>query len=123
MLSTVEALEQIALQMAAVDRFPDHFLLLHVPHGIVQHLIQYPQRPQFPGSHIAQKGAVVAAVGPPVFLLPAAVAGGAVDKLIQPLRIIYAIVHRVIVVKAAVIFLGCFAVCDTFRAQIVNILH
>ena len=62
-------------------------------------------------------------MAPPVFLLPAAVAGGAVDKLVQPLRIIYAIVHRVIVVKASVIFLGCFAVCDTFRAQIVNILH
>lgn len=83
MLSTVEALEQIALQMAAVDRFPDHFLLLPVPHGIVQHLIQYPQRPQFPGSHIAQKGAVVAAVGPPVFLLPAAVAGGVVADILS----------------------------------------
>ena len=38
------------------------------------------QGPQFSGTHMAQVGAVVAAVGAPVFLLPAGVAGGAVDQ-------------------------------------------
>ena len=35
----MEALEQIALQMPAIDRFPDHFFLLIVPHRIVQYLL------------------------------------------------------------------------------------
>ena len=75
--SAVEALEQITLQMPTIDGLLDHFLLLIVPHGIVQHILQYTQSPQFFGAHIAQKGTVVAAVGTPVFLLPAGVAGGA----------------------------------------------
>ena len=56
--SAVEALEQIALQMPAIDRFPDHFFLLIVPHRIVQYLLQHTQGPQFPGTHMAQVGAV-----------------------------------------------------------------
>ena len=78
----MEALEEIALQMPAIDRFPDHFLLSLVPHGIVQHILQRTQGPQFSGAHIAQKGAVVAAVGPPVFLLPAVVTGSAVWSIV-----------------------------------------
>ena len=57
----VEALKQIALRMPAIDGFLDHFLLLIIPHGIVQHILQYTQGPQFFGAHIAQKGTVVAA--------------------------------------------------------------
>ena len=82
-LSALEALEQIALQVPAIDGFPDHIFLLLVPHGIVQHLLQHTQCPQFSGTHIAQKGTVVAAVSSPIFLLPAGVAGGAVDQLVQ----------------------------------------
>ena len=33
-LPAVEALEQIALQMPAIDGFPDHFFLLLVPHAV-----------------------------------------------------------------------------------------
>ena len=65
MFSAVETLEQIALQMPAVDGFPDHFLLFVIPHWIVQHILQHTQRPQFSGTHMAQIGAVVAAVGAP----------------------------------------------------------
>ena len=119
----MEALEQIALQMPAIDGFPDHSLLLLVPHGVVQHLLQHTQCPQFSGAHIAPKGAVIATVGPPVFLLPAGVAGSTVDQLVQLLRIVYAIVHREIILKAAVIFPGRLAAGDTRRAQICNILH
>ena len=86
----MEALEEIALQMPAIDRFPDHFLLLIVPHGIVQYLLQHTQCPQLSGPYIAQKGAVVAAVGAPVFLLPAVVTGSAVDELFQPGRVLHA---------------------------------
>ena len=78
--------------MSAIDGFPDGFLLLIVPHGIVQHILQRTQRPQFSGAHITQKGTVVTAVGPPLFLLPAGVARGAVDELVQLLRIVYAII-------------------------------
>ena len=119
----MEALEQIALQMPAIDGFPDHSLLLLVPHGVVQHLLQHTQCPQFSGAHIAPKGAVIATVGPPVFLLPAGVAGSTVDQLVQLLRIVYAIVHREIILKTTVIFPGCFAVGDALWAQICNILH
>ena len=77
----MEALEQITLQMPAIDGFLDHFLLFVIPHGIVQHIIQYTQCPQFSGSHITQIGAIVTTMGAPVFLLPAGVAGGAVDQL------------------------------------------
>ena len=119
----MEALEQIALQMPAIDRFPDHFFLLIVPHRIVQYLLQHTQGPQFSGTHMAQVGAVVAAVGAPVFLLPAGVAGGAVDQLVQLLRIVYTIIHREIILKTTVIFPGCFAVGDALWAQICNILH
>ena len=42
-LPAVEALEQIALQMPAVDGFLNHFLLLLVPHWIVQHILQHTQ--------------------------------------------------------------------------------
>ena len=73
----MEALEQIALQMPAIDGFLNHFLMFVIPHWIVQHILQHTQRPQFSGTHMAQIGAVVAAVGAPVFLLPAGVAGGA----------------------------------------------
>ena len=52
--SAVEALEQIALQMPAIDRFPDHFFLLIVPHRIVQYLLQHTQGPQFSGTHMAR---------------------------------------------------------------------
>ena len=93
MLSAVEALEQIALQMPAVDGFPDHFLLILVPHGVVQHILQHTQRPQFSGTHTAQIGAVVATVSPPIFLLPTGVAGSSVDQLIQSGRVLYAIVY------------------------------
>ena len=55
----MKALEQIALQMPAIDGFLNHFLLLIVPHGIVQHLLQHIQCPQFSGSHITQIGAIV----------------------------------------------------------------
>ena len=119
----MEAPEQIALQMPAIDRFPDHFLLFLVPHGIVQHFLQHTQCPQLSGPHIAQIGAVVAAVGTPVFLLPATVARSAVDELVQLFRIVYAIVHREIVLKAAVIFPGRLAAGDALWAQICNILH
>lgn len=61
-LPAVEALEQIALQMPAIDGFLNHFPLLIVPHGIVQHILQHTQRPQFSGTHMAQIGTVVAAV-------------------------------------------------------------
>ena len=121
--SAVEALEQIALQMPAIDGFPDHSLLLLVPHGVVQHLLQHTQCPQFSGSHITQIGAIVTTMGAPVFLLPAGVAGGAVDQLVQLLRIVYTIVHREIILKTTVIFPGCFAVGDALWAQICNILH
>ena len=89
MLSTVEALEQITLQMPAVDRFLNHFFLFLVPHRIVQHFLQHPQRPQLSGTYIAQKGAVVTAVSPPVFLLPAGISWSAVDELVQLFRIVY----------------------------------
>ena len=79
--------------------------------------------PQFSGTHMAQVGAVVAAVGAPVFLLPAGVAGSTVDQLVQLLRIVYAIVHREIILKAAVIFPGRLAAGDTRWAQIRNIPH
>ena len=69
----MEALEQIALQMPAIDGFLNHFPLLIVPHGIVQHILQHTQRPQFSDTHMAQIGTVVAAVGAPVFLLPTGV--------------------------------------------------
>ena len=55
--SAVEALEQIALQMPAIDGFLNHFLLFVIPHGIVQHFLQHTQRPQFSGTHRAQVGA------------------------------------------------------------------
>ena len=119
----MEAPEQIALQMPAIDRFPDHFLLFLVPHGIVQHFLQHTQCPQLSGPHIAQIGAVVAAVGTPVFLLPATVARSAVDEFVQLFRIVYTIIQRVIVLKAAVVFPGRLAAGDTLRAQILNILH
>ena len=111
------------MQMPAIDGFPDHFFLLIVPHRIVQYLLQHTQCPQFSGAHIAQKGAVVAAVSAPIFLLPAGIAGGAVDELVQLFRIVYAIIHREIVLKTAVIFPGRLAAGDTRRAQICNILH
>ena len=38
--SAVEALEQIALQMPAIDGFLNQLFLVIVPHGIVQHIIQ-----------------------------------------------------------------------------------
>ena len=47
----------------------------------VQHLLQHTQGPQFSGTHIAQKGTIVTTMGAPVFLLPAGVAGGAVDPV------------------------------------------
>ena len=122
-LSAVEALEQIALQVPAIDGFPDHIFLLLVPHGIAQHLLQHIQCPQFSGTHIAQKGTVVAAVSAPIFLLPAGVAGGAVDQFVQLLRIVYTIVHREIVLKAAVIFSGRLAAGDTLRTQIRNFIY
>ena len=62
-------------------------------------------------------------MGAPVFLLPAGVAGSAVDELVQPGRVLHAIIQREIVLKAAVIFPGCFAVGDALWAQICNILH
>ena len=119
----VEALEQIALQMPAVDGFLNHFPLLIVPHGIVQHIVQHTQRPQFSGTHMAQIGTVVAAVGAPVFLLPTGVAGSSVDQLVQAGRVLYAIVYGAIVLEAAVIFPGRLAAGDTLRAQTLNILH
>ena len=109
--------------MSAIDGFPDGFLLLIVPHGIVQHILQRTQGPQFSGAHIAQKGAVVAAVGPPVFLLPAVVTGSAVDELFQPGRVLHAPVHGAIVLETAVILPGRLAAGDTLRAQALNILH
>ena len=102
--------------MPAIDGFPDHFFLLLVPHGIVQHLLERAQRPQFSGTHIAQKGAVVAAVSAPVFLLPTGVAGSSVDELVQLGRVLHAIVHGAIVLEAAVIFPGRLAAGDTLRA-------
>ena len=72
---------------------------------------------------MAQIGAVVAAMGAPVFLLPAAVARGSVDKLVQSGRVLHAIVHGAIVLEAAVIFPGRLAAGDTLRAQTLNILH
>ena len=119
----MEALEQIALQMPAIDGFPDHIFLLLVPHGIVQHLLQHTQCPQFSGTHIAQKGTIVAAVSAPVFLLPAGIAGGAVDQFVQLLRIVYTIIQREIILKTTIIFPGRFAVGDALWAQICNILH
>ena len=121
--SAVETLEQIALQVPAIDRFPNHFLLLLVPHRIFQHIFHHTQRPQFSGTHRAQIGAVIAAVGAPVFLLPAGVAGSAVDELVQLFRIVHTIIHREIVLEAAVIFPGRLAAGDTLRAQMLNILH
>ena len=121
--SAVEALEQIALQMPAINGFLDHFLLLIVPHWIVQHILQHTQRPQFSGTHMAQIGAVVAAVGAPVFLLPTGVAGSSVNQLVQSGRVLYSIVHGAIVLEAAIIFPGCLAADDTLRAQILNIIH
>ena len=41
-LSAVEALEQIALQMPTIDGFLDHILLLLVPHRVVQHFLHTP---------------------------------------------------------------------------------
>lgn len=111
-LSALEALEQIALQVPAIDGFPDHIFLLLVPHGIVQHLLQHTQCPQFSGTHIAQKGTVVAAVSSPIFLLPAGVDGGAVDQLVQFFQIVYTIIQREIILKTTIIFPGCFAVGD-----------
>ena len=122
-LSAVEALEQITLQMPAIDGFLDHFLLFVIPHGIVQHIIQYTQRPQFSGTHMAQIGTVVAAVGAPVFLLSATVARSSVDQLVQSGRVLHAIIHRAIVLEAAIIFPGRLAAGDTLRAQMLNILH
>ena len=119
----MEALEQIALQMPAIDGFLNHFLLFVIPHGIVQHFLEHTQRPQFSGTHMAQVGAVVATVGAPVFLLPATVARSAVDEFVQLFRIVYTIIQRVIVLKAAVVFPGRLAAGDTLRAQILNILH
>ena len=109
--------------MPAIDGFPNHFLLFLVPHGVVQHFLQHTQRPQFSGAHIAQKGAVVAAVGAPVFLLPAGIAGRAVDEFVQLFRIVHTIIQRAIVLKTTVIFPGRLAAGDTFRAQMLNILH
>lgn len=106
MLSTVEALEQIALQMPAVDRFLNHFFLFLVPHRIVQHFLQHPQRPQLSGTYIAQKGAVVTAVSPPVFLLPAGVIGEAVDELVQLARDLYTGIRWIIILKVALILPG-----------------
>ncbi len=45
------------------------------------------------------------------------------DELVQLFRIVYAIIHREIVLKTAVIFPGRLAAGDTRRAQILNILH
>lgn len=123
MLPAVEALEQIALQMPAIDGFLDHVLMFVIPHWIVQHILQHTQRPQFSGTHMAQIGAVVAAVGAPVFLLPTGVAGSSVDQLVQSGRVLHAIVHGAIVLEAAVIFPGRLAAGDTLRAQTLNILH
>ena len=53
-LSALEALEQIALQMPAIDGFLNHFLLFVIPHGIVQHFLEHTQRPQFSGTHMAR---------------------------------------------------------------------
>ena len=36
---TMQALEQIALQMPAIDGVLDHFFLLVIPHRVIQHLI------------------------------------------------------------------------------------
>ena len=94
-----------------------------IPHWIVQHILQHTQRPQFSGTHMAQVGAVVAAVGAPVFLLPTGVAGSSVDEFVQPGRVLHAIVHGAIVLEAAVIFSGRLAAGDTLRAQTLNILH
>ena len=44
-------------------------------------------------------------------------------KLVQLLWIVYTIVHREIILKAAVIFPGRLAAGDTLRAQALNILH
>ena len=52
--SAVEALEQIALQMPAIDGFLNHFLMFVIPHWIVQHILQHTQRPQFSGTHMAR---------------------------------------------------------------------
>ena len=109
--------------MTSIDGFPYHFFLFLIPHRVIQHFFQHTQCPQFSGAYIAQKGAVVVAVGPPVFLLPAGVAGGTVDELIQFLWIVYAIVQRVVVLKTAMIFPGGLATGDARRAQIRNILH
>ena len=119
----MEAPEQIALQMPAIDGFLDHFLLFVIPHGIVQHIIQYTQRPQFSGTHMAQVGAVVAAVGTPVFLLPTGVTRSAVNKFVQLLWIIYTIIQRQIILKATVILPGCCTTSDTLWTQIRNILN
>ncbi len=45
------------------------------------------------------------------------------DQLVQLLRIVYTIIQREIVLKAAVVFPGRLAAGDTLRAQICNILH
>ena len=119
----MEALEQITLQMPAIDGFLNHFLMFVIPHWIVQHILQHTQRPQFSGTHMAQIGTVVAAVGAPVFLLPTGVAGSSVDQLVQSGRILHAIIYGAIVLEATIIFPGRLAAGDTLRAQILNILH
>ena len=59
----------------------------------------------------------------PVFLLPAGIAGSAVDEFIELLWIVYAIIQRKIVLKAAVVFPCRLAAGNAFRTQVLNIFY